>query len=379
MNAAISLGAAGPGALSIAAEIADGRVCSVRVVSTRPTNLSRLFIGRPADEAPLLAERMFSLCGVSHRAVARRAIAAARNESSCARRVQAETIALLADRASGTLRSSMILALNGSGAAPSVGLIRPLSEILSLTRELCALTLASSSVTNSSRVAAKSLIRKISTLARDHAFFAERSDSVGAPGESPFFDPLRREISNCGGLVAVVPDVLSGADDAAVLDGVRSEGEAFSALPSLQGRAPETGAFARHWRETDFSHNVLAARFEARMIDLAETFDRLERAGEGEESGASAVSPSAREGFAAAETSRGRLYHWVRLTREDRIKDYAIVAPTEWNFHPAGPFVSALLGAAVHPKSAERWIAQLAALFDPCVPFRIETKEPIFA
>jgi len=46
MNSASDLGALGPGALSIVAEIADERVCSVRVVSSRPTHLTRLFIGR---------------------------------------------------------------------------------------------------------------------------------------------------------------------------------------------------------------------------------------------------------------------------------------------------------------------------------------------
>ena len=66
MNSAADLGALGPGALSIVAEIADERVCSVRVVSSRPPHLTRLFIGRSADEIPILAERIYSLCGLSH-------------------------------------------------------------------------------------------------------------------------------------------------------------------------------------------------------------------------------------------------------------------------------------------------------------------------
>ena len=58
MNAPVDVGAAGHGGLAIVVEIADDRVCSVRVVSTRPTNLARLFVDRPAEEAPLLAERI---------------------------------------------------------------------------------------------------------------------------------------------------------------------------------------------------------------------------------------------------------------------------------------------------------------------------------
>jgi uptake hydrogenase large subunit len=47
MNA-VAAAAAGQGGLAITAEVADERVCAVRVSSMRPTNLSRLFIGRPA-------------------------------------------------------------------------------------------------------------------------------------------------------------------------------------------------------------------------------------------------------------------------------------------------------------------------------------------
>ena len=88
MNAASDLGALGPGALSIVADIADDRVCSVRVVSSRPTHLTRLFIGRPAKEIPILAERIYSLCGLSHAIAATRAIAEARRAASRARTIK---------------------------------------------------------------------------------------------------------------------------------------------------------------------------------------------------------------------------------------------------------------------------------------------------
>jgi uptake hydrogenase large subunit len=379
MNAAASIGALGPGALSIAAEIADDRICSIRVASTRRTNLARLFVGRSAEEAPLLAERIFSLCGVSHRVVATRAIAAARNEPICVRRVQAETIALLADRVSGAVRSNMLLALQGSDDAPGVARIRALGEILSLARDLSALALANSSMTGAARKAIRSLIRKICSLGREHALRAQDESVIPARAEASLFDCLERQFSNCRDFVANVPDALRADDDAEILQAVQREGEHFAATPALSGRAPETGAFARHWRRTDFSGGALAARFEARMIDFAESLELLERADKEGETSEYAVAPSTREGFAAVETSRGRLYHWVRLSSGDRIKNYQIVAPTEWNFHPAGPFVGALLGAAIEPIGAEIGIARLAGLIDPCVPFRVEVSEAAHA
>jgi Ni,Fe-hydrogenase I large subunit len=118
------------------------------------------------------------------------------------------------------------------------------------------------------------------------------------------------------------------------------------------------------------------------MIDLAECLDRLLRAAAGEEMGqteAHGVAPAVREGFAAVETSRGRLAHWTGLSRDAKIEDYAIVAPTEWNFHPAGPFVAAVLGARVSKATAAASIARLAGLFDPCVLYRVEVVEPAHA
>jgi uptake hydrogenase large subunit len=374
---AARIGDVGPGALSIAVEIADARISSVRVGSTRRTSLARLFIGRPAEEAPMLAERLFSLCGVSHRVAARRAIAAARNEPTGAERVRAENVALAADRVNGTLRSNLIIALQGSSVVPDLGRIRTLGEILSRARELSASALANSSTKGPGPATMKSSIREIASLCREHALLAQYG-AVVAPAEESLFDLLQKEFSRSG-LETAVPDALSADDDAEILKSLRGDGESFAATPSLEDRAPETGAFARHWRKTDFSAGALAARFEARMIDLLEAIDLMEHADGQDKPGELAVAPAAREGFAAVETSRGRLYHWVRLTSAGRVKSYEIVAPTEWNFHPAGPFVGALLGAALQRRNAEREIAQLAGLLDPCVAFRVEVNEAAHA
>ena len=188
------------------------------------------------------------------------------------------------------------------------------------------------------------------------------------------FEPLEREFGASESFTVAAPDSLGDADDAQVMRKIRAEGASFAASPSLEGRAPETGAFARCWAQTSFSDGALAARFQARMIDIAECFTELERAAT-DAPHPSALSPAPREGFAAGETSRGRLYHWVRLSADDRIEDHRIVAPTEWNFHPTGPFKEALLGATIRCDCAERRIVQLAGLFDPCAPFRVEVRE----
>jgi hypothetical protein len=371
MNALVGAVAASQGGLAITAEVADERICAVRVSSTRPTNLSRLFIGRPAQEAPLLAERIFSLCGVSHRVVAARALAIARQEPVCPRRNREEAIALIADSLSVALRSNMILALEGEAARSDLDHIRAVGELLSLLRDLRSETEARSAEGGENRKKTKALIRNIRALGRD--LYARAPQAGMGPAFRFPFERLESEFLGDSFTVAP-PDALGDADDLEVMQRMRLEGASFTVMPSLQGRAPETGAFARRWAQTDLSKGALAARFQARIIDILACIAELERA-EKDPPAPRAVSPSPREGFATVETSRGRLYHWARLAADGRIEDYRIVAPTEWNFHPAGPFVEALLGAAVRRGRAERRIAQLAGLFDPCVPFRVEVKE----
>ena len=382
MKAESDLGALGPGALSIVAEIADERVCSVRVVSSRPTHLTRLFIGRPADEIPVLAERIYSLCGLSHAIAATRAIGAAQGASSRARSNQAQSIALLSERISELLRSSLTLALHENSAMRlDAGAMRPLAEVFSLTRDLLALAKSNRLSTASDRDALKSIVDKIGARAR--ILGLPDPDMLGVrPAAGSWFGRSWREIVRGESLAACVPDALDADDDPAVLAGLRSHGEAFAAAPSLPGRAPETGAFARHWRKTDFYAGAATARLGARMFDLSDCLERLSRAAAGEETRqdeAHGVAPAAREGFAAVETSRGRLGHWTRLSRDGKIEDYAVVAPTEWNFHPAGPFVAAVLGARMSRAKAAASISRLAGLFDPCVAYRVEVVEPALA
>jgi len=70
------------------------------------------------------------------------------------------------------------------------------------------------------------------------------------------------------------------------------------------------------------------------------------------------------------ETSRGLLLHVVQL-RGDQVAEYRIVAPTEWNFHPAGPLFQALSGLDRGDGLEAR--AQLVAQsLDPCVAYGIE-------
>jgi Ni,Fe-hydrogenase III large subunit len=77
------------------------------------------------------------------------------------------------------------------------------------------------------------------------------------------------------------------------------------------------------------------------------------------------------KGFAAVESPRGRLYYLVTATADGRLADARVLAPTDWNFHPQGPFARALAGfrPVGDPITA---ITGLAKFFCPCVALTTE-------
>ena len=104
-------------------------------------------------------------------------------------------------------------------------------------------------------------------------------------------------------------------------------------------------------------------------------FDVLRSWASGEEpSGGmvSSVNVAPNIGRALVETARGMLMHEVELDGE-RVADYRIVAPTEWNFHPEGALAKYLMGQPTCARGElESKIARLVTELDPCVPWELE-------
>lgn len=112
-----------------------------------------------------------------------------------------------------------------------------------------------------------------------------------------------------------------------------------------------------------------AARLLARLVELARLPARL--VGDGL-AVVRAWSLGEGVGVAGVETSRGLLLHIVRLDA-GRVTDYRILAPTEWNFHPAGPLAEALAAMPPGAGLAER-ARRVVASLDPCVACQVEIR-----
>ena len=148
----------------------------------------------------------------------------------------------------------------------------------------------------------------------------------------------------------------------------------FSARPDWLGDAAETGAW------TYFSGNSLLrdvwqqSGMKALTRLLARVMDVVEMASGCAAPRLDAASPSAGAGIAVVHTARGLLMHHVRVAAE-KVAEYAIVAPTEWNFHPNGAFAQDMRGLAERDMERLQQLARIEALsLDPCVAYEIEVR-----
>lgn len=363
-----------PGTITIDIEIAARRIRSVAINSTRPQSIARIFVGRSVDEVPAQVERLYSLCGRSHGLAAARAAAAAFGRPVSQARRASDTIGLAAERIAETLRGTVLGGLAVHPAAIDPAIATPLREALSAARTLIMHGLSTG---KHSSEQSPGLVDRL----------AESLQKLGfptSPDGSPERDtPIGRLVQEAEGETAFharSPDMLTDSDDLDVVEALRAQGESFSSAPALPGRVAETGAYARHWQRTAMAPTAIAARLCARLLDVAECLDLLKRAVNGalppeaDPIRAEKIGPG--EAFAALESPRGRLYHWLQANDLRDVVRYAILAPTEWNFHVRGPLVEALRGAEVGTGTeARRRMSRLIAVFDPCVSFEVRLTE----
>ena len=144
----------------------------------------------------------------------------------------------------------------------------------------------------------------------------------------------------------------------------------FCRLPDWRGMPAGTGAVARQQQTGGCITSLFSACWRARFDELVEWAAGDTQIGAGGTVSATPVAPGI--GRAVVETARGLLMHEIVLDGE-RIADYLIVAPTEWNFHPQGTLVDQLLGQEAGDRDAlQQHVARTVAALDPCVPWELQ-------
>jgi hypothetical protein len=154
----------------------------------------------------------------------------------------------------------------------------------------------------------------------------------------------------------------------------------FARRPYWHERVPETGALARNQ-----CHPLIQAllardgggvllRLVARLVEMARLAGELRALLRGESARPMTGNVALADGVGAGwvETARGRLLHRIELA-DGRVRDWRVLAPTEWNFHPEGPLAAGLSGTAVQDEVRLRRGVKLAVLaLDPCVAYDLE-------
>jgi len=371
----------GAGGLRLEASIAGDRVTRVTVANARPL-AARVLVGRPVVEALRAVPALFAVCGRAQGLAAVAACAAAGAQDVERVDALAEERSVTAEMAQEHLWRLMLdwpaLFGHGSRRERFANLYRRLDQIggrdaraaFELGGDLLDL------------VAVEILAGFFQSIREPHGLgeFVERARSGGDIGAA-LADLIEMGSSTAESESVPLLPLRSASEWAGTLERVPEP--AFCAAPSFEGVAHETGALARH-KDSLLVRTLLArghrvaARLFARAIDLADCGSRLRhplaadlpRLVDG-----APLGDGVGAGLACVETARGLLMHAVRIEKE-RIAQYAIVAPTEWNFHPAGAFVRE--GAGWTFPSREAALQRLKALalsLDPCVPYEIVLRE----
>lgn len=349
---------------------------TVAIHSTRPQLAQKLLAGRTPEEAAHLAGLIFSLCGKAQRVACEAACEAARGVFPDAATSSARATAVLLELAQEHAWRLLLdwpqqqglppdqasqLRLRQSAADPA-RFAETLDELLrtTLLGEPAAVWLA-----------------------RDLAGF-DAWRQAGATATARLFAGLGEGADSGISEVDLLPPLGHlEAGEAHELARRALETPAFCGQPTWHDAPAETGALARMAEQPLLAAWIkqrgrgAGARLLARLLELAELPARLSALcsadGAAGATWVRAWSLGDNAGLAGVETSRGLLLHAVRLL-DGKVAEYRIVAPTEWNFHPAGPLFQALSGLAAGDDLAAR--ARLVAQsLDPCVAFAIEMSE----
>jgi hypothetical protein len=358
--------AAPPRASELAVTVTwDGaRVVDAAVALARP-RASAVLRGLAAGEALALVPRLFALCGRAQAAAARAALAAAGEPVPAAD----DDGAVLREASQEHLWRVLRDWPRALGLAPRDDLFATWYRRLAApARPGDAPRAGDALAALAAFVDAEVLGPRFEALATraDLARWSRRTDTLGAA--------LVRALRDAGG----APSSAAGWIDpraplATVIDGPWAP--ELEVRPTHGGRPAETGAVAR-FREAPLVADLLGdpgshllARLVARLLSAADVARRLAA---GERAHVESCAPLPGVGLGRVETARGALVHRVRLDR-GRIAEYAVIAPTAWNFHPRGAFRGACAAVRARSEDAVRAeVVRWVLAFDPCVPCRID-------
>ena len=372
--------------LSVTLGVVDGVVGRVRIRSGRKVQASRLLAGRTPAQITTLLPAVYALCGTAQALAGSAAVEAALGliPSPAQRMARRFLLGLEAvtEHAQGILRDWPALL----DEAPDPATIKPWRPILAAVRRALYpdgdWTRPGGGGLAIDRGALIEQMRILNALAAhlyggspldwlENAFAILSWQRRGEGVAARLFDRVERQgLAEFGRAELHLMPAGGPRDLEARLDADVTG--AYVARPDSGGVVLETNALSRQSVQPLVAERMarhgggLATRLTARMVDMAEALRELEDLVQDLCDAPAAAEPSGSgSGLGMVDAARGLLVHRVE-SEEGVVNRYQILAPTEWNFHPAGPFHAGLLGAESGPDL--EWRARLwAAALDPCV------------
>ncbi|HEX9180229.1 MAG TPA: hypothetical protein VF859_07530 [Burkholderiales bacterium] len=366
----------------------DGsRVRAVEIASTRAVAASRVLEGKTPREAAALVPMLFSLCGRAQGAAALRAWEGALGIAPDAGATRARDWAVAAEAVQENLWRLTLDWPETLGEAPATEAFaawrRRLSALSTALMKAEGWNEAGNPVAipeRELRAAGAELAQWLGSelLGTDvQSWLAETElEDWWSRGTTPAARMLRRLFEGEGlagrGAVTLMAPASAHSLTRVLERTLREPG--FAARPDWHGTPRETGALARMRRQPAIAAalrrhgNCVAVRVLARLAETAVL--ALGMAGGAKAGLVDGTTLAPEVGAAWAETSRGLLAHAVGMAN-GRILRYRILAPTEWNFHPDGPFAQGLRGMKADSEAGLQRAMRLQALaLDPCVAYQ---------
>lgn len=333
--------------------IAEGKItielgAQVKIRSNRTAAVASLLVGRDVNEALDLLPLIYSLCAQAH-------VSAARAAMGFEARTQDHLLVLAENAREHLLRIMLSWSADNATqmpAPPVMGLIANMRDAIK---------------DNQTGKIADALDEYLS----DYVFGCKSDAFIQIETLADLMKWMKQTNTPAAAYLKNICDQgwqSLGATDAVFLPelpaaqlGARLAAANFCLQPDWLGEPRETGPLSRQnasplVQDIQNEHGFgLLARLVARLIDLAKIPAQMRM-------DSSCI--KLQNGVGVVETARGRLVHTAQV-QNGFIADYKILAPTEWNFHPAGVAAQALTGL-----EADQARAVVEAI-DPCVEFEL--------
>jgi coenzyme F420-reducing hydrogenase alpha subunit len=371
-----------------------GQPHRVNIQSSRPLRAARIFEGKPPQEVLQQLPLVFSVCGTAQAAAAAKAFCQALDKGAGAPVEAARSLLLQMETAREHLWRILIDWPEFLQEPAAASRASPLHAMLPVLRKALFVDGDAFSLQAELRVGDSTMREQIDLLdgLLENLVFGEvPSQWLGIGGAGALHDWSLHSRSIAGRLIRTVSRLGwqgLGAADSGFLPELSpdrlnrqlqaADADRFIAAPLWDDRACETTPLARQYDSglirslcVEYGSGLLT-RLVARLVELARIPDAMRAL----LTPATAVPPADVNpalppgvGIGQVEAARGRLVHRVEMDG-GCVHRYQILAPTEWNFHPAGVVAR---GLAQLPGSdaagLQRQAAMLVNTVDPCVGY----------